>query len=202
MVYWCRWPGLLTHAAAIRAAPVPTGRERWREQLARGVELEEAIATGSAGGMLGRLDPLGAFSDYESSMFSPFYSLAAERHARAGLLEEAGRPEEALVAYASFEHFNLFDRVYAASANLRAGALLEDLGRAREAEARYRRVLVLYTDPDPPLRELRRQQVRRPRAWQTSGPRRAGDRVAEPASGGVRRDGPDAGRGKSCEAVS
>ncbi len=80
---------------------------------------------------------------------SPFYSQGLERFLYAGLLETAGRTDEALRWYDSFSGNSIFDLVYLAPSHLERGRILERLSRREEAIEHYLRVLELYRDSDP-----------------------------------------------------
>lgn len=85
---------------------------------------------------------------------SPFFSQGYERFLYAGLLEEAGRLDEALRWYGAFSANSVFDLVYLAPARVRQGAILERMGRGEEAAESYRASLTLWRGCDAELRPV------------------------------------------------
>lgn len=75
------------------------------------------------------------------------------------MLEEAGRPEEALAWYRSCDQDQHPSLVFRSMARLRSARILRDLGRTREAETAYGDFLHLWNHPDPSLVQLRETAV-------------------------------------------
>ena len=88
---------------------------------------------------------------------SPFYSQGLERYLYAGMLEGAGRLEEALRWYGSFSSNSIFDLAFLAPSHAARGRISERLGRRREAAAEYGRAAQLLRDADPQMGLLVRE---------------------------------------------
>jgi tetratricopeptide (TPR) repeat protein len=82
---------------------------------------------------------------------SPFYGGPRERFRKAELLERAGRHEEALTWYGSFDNLSFYEAPFEAAAQKERGAILEKLGRKAEAAEAYRRFIAFWRDADPDL---------------------------------------------------
>ena len=80
---------------------------------------------------------------------SPFVSLARERFLLATLLEEAGRLDEALKWYGTFEDTGPHDRMYIAPSHLGRARIHERLGNLQAAGDHYRAFIALWQDADP-----------------------------------------------------
>jgi tetratricopeptide (TPR) repeat protein len=77
---------------------------------------------------------------------------AHDRFLRAGLLEELGRPEEALDWYASFGWDG--DVFYLGPGQLRSAEIYERLGEREKAALYYKRFIDRWRDCDPELRPI------------------------------------------------
>jgi len=86
----------------------------------------------------------------ENSNDSPFYSHMHERFARAELLYELGREEEAIPWYRVY----VYDLLYTAPAHLRLAQIYERRGERAKAAEHYRQFVELWNDCDPELRPL------------------------------------------------
>jgi tetratricopeptide (TPR) repeat protein len=92
---------------------------------------------------------------------SPFYSHMHERFARAELLYELGREEEAIPWYRVYA----YDLLYTAPARLRLAQIYERRGDRAKAAEHYGQFIELWKDCDPELRPLvesARQRLARP----------------------------------------
>jgi tetratricopeptide (TPR) repeat protein len=144
--------------AARQAVPVLdswTGSPEARtlaHNLARGVEAELALQTGRADEALEALEALRQEIPYILQLSSTFYLQGRERFLRARLLERAGRLEDAVLWYGSFDGHSIYDLPYVAPGRLARGRLLERMGRADEAAAEYAAVVEAWRDCEPALR--------------------------------------------------
>ena len=84
---------------------------------------------------------------------SPFFNQLHERFARAELLYELGRYEEALPWYRAMS----YDFLYTAPAHLRLAQIYERRGERQKAIEHYSRFLELWRDSDPALQPLVQQ---------------------------------------------
>jgi tetratricopeptide (TPR) repeat protein len=76
-----------------------------------------------------------------------------ERWLRAEMLRDMGRDREALEWYNSLAVSSAMAE-FMASAQLRMGQILDQLGEKREAERHYRRFVAIWHDADPALQPL------------------------------------------------
>lgn len=121
-------------------------RGHWQKKAGRP---EEALA------LLDRSDPhrwWSATSWHASVGPSALGSRAHERYLRAELLRELGRDEEALTWYGTFG-WRPSDEIYLTPAHLRQGEIHERSGNLGAAAHHYRRVVRLWRDCDPELRD-------------------------------------------------
>ena len=84
---------------------------------------------------------------------SPFYAHLPERFVRAEALRALGRDVEAVGFYTSLEE-GRFDAIYLAPTHLRLAELAERAGNRRAAALHYARVVELWDQADPELREV------------------------------------------------
>jgi tetratricopeptide (TPR) repeat protein len=89
----------------------------------------------------------------EASDESPFYNHMHERFARAELLYELGRLEEAIPWYRVFA----YDLLYNAPAHLRLAQIYERRGERQKAIEHYSRFIELWKDCDPELQPMVQQ---------------------------------------------
>jgi tetratricopeptide (TPR) repeat protein len=89
----------------------------------------------------------------ENSDDSPFYGHMHERFARAELLHELGRDEEAIPWYRIF----VYDLLYTAPAHLRLAQIYERRGERQKAIEHYSRFVDLWKDCDPELQPMVQQ---------------------------------------------
>lgn len=153
-----------------RSAPVsipepqaasPTEIAAIAQNLAEGVRAQVAWRSGQAEEALRRLEQAGSEIRYNLKLASPFYSQPYERYLRAELLNSAGRQEEALRWYSSFEAHAVYDLVYQAPSLLKRAEIYERLGRRDLARDHYSRFIELWKDCDPELRPLLEEAERR-----------------------------------------
>ena len=87
----------------------------------------------------------------------------------AGLLEEAGRLDEAIGWYGSIAERSSYELVYLAPAQLRLGQIYDERGDLEPAIYHYRRFRQLWRDPEPELRSMVEQADRRLRSLAARG---------------------------------
>jgi serine/threonine protein kinase/tetratricopeptide (TPR) repeat protein len=92
---------------------------------------------------------------------SHFGTHAYERFARAELLRELGRDEEALGWYASMAELSASEMIYLAASHLRRAEIYERLGYTPQAIEHYTRFVELWKHCDPELRPLHEQAKQR-----------------------------------------
>ena len=92
-------------------------------------------------------------SEAENADESPFYGHMHERFARAELLYELGRLEEAIPWYRVFA----YDLLYTAPAHLRLAQIYERRGERQKATEHYSRFVELWKECDPELQPMVRQ---------------------------------------------
>jgi tetratricopeptide (TPR) repeat protein len=147
--------------AAARAAEL----EKWPAAEAEGhgrefaadIRAEIALQRRDMTAALAALEAAPGHVWYTDTMQSFFYCHSPVRFRLAQLLEAAGRRDEAVRWYDSFDEMSPWDLVLQGPAQLRAGALLESLGRRAEALAHYRRAVRLLGGGTGSFAELARQ---------------------------------------------
>jgi tetratricopeptide (TPR) repeat protein len=127
-----------------------TAAADWR----RGVLASAALAAGDIDGALVQLEAVELESWYQLVVVSPFVAMSRERFLLATLLEEAGRTDEALMWYGSFEHSSPHDRMYVAPSHLRRGRIHQRLGNHEIAADHYRAFIDLWRDADPEFQSM------------------------------------------------
>ncbi|HET8625174.1 MAG TPA: protein kinase [Gemmatimonadales bacterium] len=133
-------------------------------RLARGLRAEALSRAGRSRDALAVLETPGRHSAYALAVASPFHAGVRERFFRAQLLAQLDREQEALNWYASLGTGSVYDLPYVAPAHLRAAAVLEARGEAAEAAEHYRRVVELWRDAEPELRDSVEEARRRAEA--------------------------------------
>ena len=133
-------------------APVEVGTlaQDWHHSLL-------ATAAWVAGDHAAALDHLEAVEFegmYQYMSASAFLSRARERFLLATLLNEAGRTEEALRWYGTFEDVGAHDRMYIAPSHFRRARIHERLGNLEAAAEHYRAFIELWRDADPEFQPL------------------------------------------------
>ena len=123
------------------------------QNLARGLEAELALQADDPDAALEALERIQPEIPYILQLSSPFYVQGRERFVRARLLEEAGRPADALLWYGSFDEHSIYDLPYVAPGRLARARLLERAGRGAEAAREYAAVVEAWKDCEPELRE-------------------------------------------------
>jgi tetratricopeptide (TPR) repeat protein len=142
-------PGELAGAAVALARDTAASADAVPSDLALGLRAEALLQRGDSAAAARLLDGLQIRAFYQNAVTSPVVNVTRERWQHAEALAGAGRREEALRWFLSFEHHSIHDLAYAAPATLRRGELLEAMGRRAEAAAAYRRMLELWADCDP-----------------------------------------------------
>ncbi|HET6341344.1 MAG TPA: BTAD domain-containing putative transcriptional regulator [Gemmatimonadota bacterium] len=152
--------------AAMRGLERFVGPERARG-LARDLSLgarAEILGRANAAEALAALEQIQGQVPYERAVASPFFALSRERWLEAGLLNDLGRPREALPLYGSFLDTSLFDLPYLAPSHLARARIHERLGERGDAVRHYRQFIELWREADPELRprveEARRRLAR------------------------------------------
>ena len=161
--------------AAMRALdtlPDPSGAIDIRSGLRLAIRGEIARASGAPEAALAAFEHSARRTPWVTSWTSAFVSQALERYARAELLHQLGRDEEALRWYRTFDQNSPYDLVYLGPAAYRQGQILEALGRPAEAAAQYQRFVSLWRDCDPELKRFTGDAARRLAALQPDSPRR------------------------------
>ncbi|MEP7324942.1 MAG: tetratricopeptide repeat protein, partial [Gemmatimonadota bacterium] len=85
---------------------------------------------------------------------SPFFSGARERFRRAELLARAGKYDEAIRWYASFDNLSMFDTPLLAPSFFRKAEIYERQGKKAEAARDYQRFVELWRDADADLQPM------------------------------------------------
>lgn len=93
-------------------------------------------------------------SFYQNGFRSPYYSGSLQRYLRAVFLEDAGRLDEALRLYSSFEQISMFDFAFLAVSHMRRALIYERRGDIVAAQRHYARFVELWANCDPELRPL------------------------------------------------
>jgi tetratricopeptide (TPR) repeat protein len=114
----------------------------------RVVRAEMAMAAGDTAAAVEHLERMRGEVWYSGTIQSPIMSQPYARYRRAEALEAAGRIEEALTWFGSFDEVGPYDMAFAGVAALRRGRISEQLGDPAAAAA-YRRALELWTDAEP-----------------------------------------------------
>lgn len=122
------------------------GAGRHPSEFSAAIEAEIAIQRGDSAAALVALESAPALLWYVEALESFFYSHGLARFRRAQLLEAAGRLDEAVVWYNSFDEMSEYDLVFQGPAQLRSGAILESLDRIEEANRSYRRANAMLED--------------------------------------------------------
>ncbi|MEP6689890.1 MAG: AAA family ATPase [Gemmatimonadaceae bacterium] len=138
----------------IDSLPDPSGSIAIAQGLRYAVRAAQARARGSPAEALADLERSARATPFVAAWTSAFISQARERYERAELLNEAGRDDEALRWYATFDQNSPYDLVYLAPALYRQGQIHERRGRARLASDRYQRFIALWRECDPELHPL------------------------------------------------
>lgn len=132
-------------------APLATAIAR---DLAHGLRARVLWHRGRRDQALAELAQVRMGAGYEPGVASPFFSEALERYLRGAALDAAGRTEEALQSYGSFEDYNIYDLIYVAPSHLERARLYERLGRREPAAQEYAAFVDLWNACDPELRTL------------------------------------------------
>jgi tetratricopeptide (TPR) repeat protein len=132
--------------ARARVAELEAWAERGEDEghgaeFAAEVRAELALQQGDSLAALEALEAAPGHVFYVQALQSLLYSHGRSRFRRAQLLVAAGRLEEAIRWYESFDEMDVWNLVFQGPAQLHAGAILESLGRVQEASAHYRKAL-------------------------------------------------------------
>lgn len=139
---------------ALDTLPDPSGPIDMRTGLRFAVRGEIARSAGTPAVALAAFEHSARLTPYVTAWTSAFVSQAHERYARAELLHQLGRDEEALRWYRTFDQNSPYDLVYVGPASYRQGQILEAHGRPSEAAAQYQRFVTLWRDCDPELKRF------------------------------------------------
>ena len=139
-------------------SPVAAG---FAAHLARSVRAQAARAAGDAAGALRLLGTGPPVVWYQLAVASPVFAGVLERYLRAELLEELGRPDEAIGWYASLGESSPYELPYLAPAQLRLSFIHAGLGHAAQAAEHASRVVRLWDGADAHVRQLADEAVRR-----------------------------------------
>jgi serine/threonine-protein kinase len=142
------------YAEQAQRIDVPPMDGSLQHDIVRRVQATDALVSGDTAAALALLEEVRLQVWHQLSIASPFISGSLERYLLARLLEEAGRHEEALRWYGSFEGVALHDRVYAAPAHWRRARIHEVLGDREQAVLHYQRFVELWRDADPELEAM------------------------------------------------
>ncbi|MFZ5625457.1 MAG: hypothetical protein ACOY71_13705 [Gemmatimonadota bacterium] len=145
------------HGASVRWAeklaelPVPDGAARVIERALRTLEARWLASANRLDEALRVIEGGAADVWYQHAVASPFYAGAADRLARATLLERAGREKEALAWFGAIAQHSVWELPFAAPAAFRMAAICERQGRHDAAAHHYRHAARLWRDCDPGL---------------------------------------------------
>ncbi len=150
----------LAEVEALLGLEGSTDVRRAAANLARGVRADLAWRRGDAAATLDEVEGM-VLGSYLLATASPVLSGSRERYLRAWALDRLGRGGDAARWFGSFEHFSLYEVVFAPTAHVRAAEILERMGRREEAAARYERALRWLAEADPELTpEIQRIEAR------------------------------------------
>ncbi|HEY7895179.1 MAG TPA: BTAD domain-containing putative transcriptional regulator [Gemmatimonadaceae bacterium] len=147
-------PSATAALQALDTLPDPTGPIAMRDGLRSAIRGEIERSAGTPGAALASFEHSARHTPSVTAWTSAFVSQAHERYARAELLHQLGRDEEALRWYRTFDQNSPYDLVYVGPASYRQGQILEAHGRPAEAAAEYRRFVTLWRDCDPELKRF------------------------------------------------
>ncbi|MEE9183986.1 MAG: hypothetical protein V3U39_05835, partial [Acidimicrobiia bacterium] len=91
---------------------------------------------------------------YSPMTASPLLDRSRERWLLATMLEEAGRTDEALRWFGSFEDISVFAKVYVAPSHWRRAMIYEERGELGRAREHYERFVELWDDVDLEFRPM------------------------------------------------
>lgn len=139
-------------------SPVAPG---FAAHLARSVRAQAARAAGDPARALQLLGTAPPIVWYQLAVASPVFAGVLERYMRAELLEELGRPDEAIGWYASLGETSPYELPYLAPAQLRLSFIHARLGHATHADEHASRVAKLWDGSDAHVRQAADAAVRR-----------------------------------------
>jgi len=164
--------GVMAALRALDTLPDPTGSIDMRSGLRFAVRGEVARSAGTPAAALAAFEHSARLTPWVTAWTSAFVSQAHERYARAELLHQLGRDEEALRWYRTFDQNSPYDLVYVGPAAYRQGRILEAHGRPAEAAVQYQRFVTLWRDCDPELKRFTDDASHRLAALRTDSVRR------------------------------
>jgi tetratricopeptide (TPR) repeat protein len=152
--------GLLRDTAAVRvdtdslerlAVPALPDAQVFARELAAAARAHALWRSGNGSAALALLEGTRQARPYH---YRASYTRKQDRYVRGELLYEAGRYEDALVWFGSFDYTGVAELVYASPAHLRRGQIHERLRNLEKARENYRRFLELWREADSTLQPL------------------------------------------------
>jgi tetratricopeptide (TPR) repeat protein len=161
------------HATALREAdaldartPGPPDSPNLPHDLSRGIRAEMAWQDHDAPRALAELERMFNDVSYQVTIASPMIGLTRERFLLAEALNQAGRKDEAIRWYTSFNQFSAYDLMYLAPSQLARARIYEDMGDRPRAVQLYRRFIEAWKTADPDLQPLVREAATKVAALQ------------------------------------
>jgi tetratricopeptide (TPR) repeat protein len=153
---WSARGGALDHARRLIDSLEQPGTVGEQEALSRAMamSIRAHVQGRDERALLAGLERVRLHHWYELHLYSPFYSMAYERYRLAAALETAGREDEALRWYNSFQDHAFYDLAYLAPAHYRRGLIYQRRGDARGAAEHFERFIELWAQCDPELQPL------------------------------------------------
>ncbi len=142
----------LVHAADLESLSLAPTAGSLASDLAHGVRSASLRAEGRLAEALTELEAARVDAWYGQTMSSPLYARIHERFARAELLFELGRYDEARGWYANIGQVSPFELPYLAMSHLRLSEIAERLGDAAAAVEARARFEELWRDADPAMK--------------------------------------------------
>jgi tetratricopeptide (TPR) repeat protein len=143
----------LGYADELERMEAPRSAGALARDLAQGIRSRVLRDSGRAAQALSVLEEYPWGTPYMTTIASSFSSQPHHRFARAELLDEMGRSEEALVWLEGFGH-RLPDLIFLAPSHLKRAEIYERLGERENAALHYKRFIQLWQDCDPELRPM------------------------------------------------
>jgi serine/threonine-protein kinase len=140
-----------SRSSELRALPAPPGSGSLVPDMLNAIAATVDRRAGRREAAIQHADDFQLKIWHQSATGSPFLSQSYERYLRAVLLEEAGRFDEALRWFGSFQHTNVYDLIYLAPSHIRRGEIAERMGDVEAARHHYQRAIELWGDADPEL---------------------------------------------------
>lgn len=140
--------------AALDSTFDPTGPTALAQGFASSIRAEQWRRDGQPAQALAELERGARETPFVPAWTSAFASQAYERYARAELLHQLGRDDEALRWYATFAENSPYDLVYLAPSLYRQARIHDARGERALAAERYAQFVELWSSCDPQLRPL------------------------------------------------